>query len=154
MSGVTLAGQVTAKLFAATTGRDADWVVKLIDVYPEANKQNWKLPGYELMIAEEIFRGRYHQSYEKPEPIIPNRVTPFTIDLHTASHVFEKGHRITVQVQSTWFPLYDRNPQRFVPNVFEAKESDFQKATQTIYRSAKHPSAVEIMVLPPANAAN
>ena len=144
---VTLAGQVKAKLFAATTGSDTDWIVKLIDVYSEAEKENWKRSGYELMIAEEIFRGRYRQSYEKPEPIIPNRVTPFTIDLHTASHVFQKGHRIMVQVQSTWFPLYDRNPQKFVPNIFEAKESDFQKATQTIYRSAKHPSAVEIMVL-------
>ena len=144
---VTLAGQVTAKLFAATTGSDADWIVKLIDVYPETDKENWKLSGYELMIAEEIFRGRYRGSYEKPEPIIPNRVTPFTIDLHTASHVFQKRHRIMVQVQSTWFPLYDRNPQKFEPNVFEAQESDFQKATQTIYRSARYPSSVEIMVL-------
>ena len=147
---VTLAGQVTAKLFTATTGTDADWIVKLIDVYPEADKENWKLSSYELMIAEEIFRGRYRYSFEKPEPIIPNRITPFTIDLHTASHVFKKGHRIMVQVQSTWFPLYDRNPQKFVPNIFEARENDFQKATQRIYHSAKHPSAVEIMVLHPA----
>ncbi|MGC2816066.1 MAG: CocE/NonD family hydrolase C-terminal non-catalytic domain-containing protein, partial [Candidatus Acidiferrum sp.] len=108
----------------------------------------WKLSGYELMISDEIFRGRYRNSFERPEPIKPNTVTPFTIDLHTADHVFKKGHRIIVQVQSTWFPLYDRNPQRFVPNIFEAKASDFQVATQRIYRSKRYPSSVEIMVLP------
>ena len=145
---VTLAGQVTAKLFASTTGSDSDWIVKLIDVYPQKYAEDWKLSGYELMISDEIFRGRYHNSFEKPEPLKPGEVTPFTIDLHTADHVFKKGHRIMVQVQSTWFPLYDRNPQKFVPNIFEAKESDFQKATQHIYRSQKYPSSVEIMILP------
>jgi uncharacterized protein len=144
---VTLAGRVAAKLFTATTGSDADWVVKLIDVYPEKYPQDWKLSGYELMIADEIFRGRFRNSFEKPEPITPGAVTPFTIDLHTANHVFKKGHRIMVQVQSTWFPLYDRNPQKFVPNIFEAKESDFQVATQRIYRSKQYPSSVEIAVL-------
>jgi uncharacterized protein len=145
---VTLAGQVTAKLFASTTGSDSDWVVKLIDVYPEKNAGDWKLNGFELMISDEIFRGRYRKSFEKPEPITPNEVTPFTIDLHTANHVFKAGHRIMVQMQSTWFPLYDRNPQKFVPNIFQAKESDYQKATQHIYRSKKFPSSVEISVLP------
>jgi putative CocE/NonD family hydrolase len=144
---VTLAGQVTAKLFASTTGSDADWVVKLIDVYPEKYPQDWKLSGFELMIADEIFRGRFRNSFEKPEPIRPGEVTPFTIDLHSANHVFKKGHRIMVQVQSTWFPLYDRNPQEFVPNIFEAKESDYQKATQHIYRSKSFASCVEISVL-------
>jgi putative CocE/NonD family hydrolase len=143
---VTLTGQVTAKLFAATTGSDADWVVKLIDVYPEKPDTEWNLSSYELMIADEIFRGRYRNSYEKPEPIVPGEITPFTIDLHTADHVFKKGHRIMVEVQSTWFPLYDRNPQKFVPNIFEAKDSDYQKATQKIYRSQKYPSHVEISV--------
>lgn len=141
---VTLAGQVTAQLFASTTGSDADWVVKLIDVYPEKFPQDWKLSGYELMIADEIFRGRFRNSFEKPEPMKPNEVTPFTIDLHTANHVFKKGHRIMVQVQSTWFPLYDRNPQKFVPNIFEAKDGDFQKATQRVYRSKQFPSSVII----------
>jgi uncharacterized protein len=145
---LTVAGRVTAKLFASTTGSDSDWVVKLIDVYPQSYPQDWKLSGYELMIADEIFRGRFRNSYEKPEPIPPNAVTPYTIDLHTANHVFKKSHRIMVQVQSTWFPLYDRNPQKFVPNIFEAKESDFQKATQRIYRSAQYPSRLEISVLP------
>jgi len=147
---VTLAGQVTAKLFAATTGSDADWIVKLIDVYPQEYREDWKLSGYELMIADEIFRGRYRRSFEKPEAIVPNEVTPYSIDLHTANHVFKKGHRIMVQVQSTWFPLYDRNPQKFVPNIFEAKESDFQQATQRVYRSKRFASSVEIAVLPGA----
>ena len=144
---VALAGQVTAKLFASTTGSDSDWIVKLIDVYPQKNSENWRLSGYELMIADEVFRGRFRKSFEKPEPIVPGQVTPFTIDLHTANHVFEKGHRIMVQVQSTWFPLIDRNPQKFVPNIFEAKDSDYQKATQRIYRSKQFPSAVEISVV-------
>ena len=149
---VTLAGQVTAKLFASTTGTDSDWIVKLIDVYPEKFPQDWKLSGYELMISDEIFRGRFRKSFEKPEPITPNEVTPFTIDLHTQNHVFKKGHRIMVQVQSTWFPLYDRNPQKFVPNIFEAQESDYQKATERIYRSKRYPSSVEISVIPPGTA--
>jgi uncharacterized protein len=148
---VTVAGKVTAKLFASTTGSDSDWIVKLIDVYPQKVASDWKLSGYELMIADEIFRGRFRNSFEKPEPITPDEVTPFTIDLHTANHVFKKGHRIMVQVQSTWFPLYDRNPQKFVPNIFEAKESDYQKATQHIYRSNHFPSSVEISVLPQPN---
>jgi hypothetical protein len=145
---VTIAGQVTAKLFASTTGTDSDWVVKLIDVYPQKVASDWKFSGYELMIADEIFRGRYRKSYEKPEPIVAGEITPYTIDLHTADHVFKKGHRIMVQVQSTWFPLYDRNPQKFVPNIFEAKESDYEKATQKIYRSQEYPSSVEISVVP------
>ncbi len=148
LEDVTLAGQVTAKLFASTTGSDSDWIVKLIDVYPQKYPQDWKLSGYELMIADEIFRGRYRRSFEKPEAITPNEATPYSIDLHTANHVFKKGHRMMVQVQSTWFPLYDRNPQKFVPNIFAAKESDFQKATQRVYRSKRFPSSVEISVLP------
>jgi putative CocE/NonD family hydrolase len=144
----TVAGQVTAKLFASTTGSDSDWIVKLIDVYPETYPDDWKLSGYELMIADEVFRGRFRKSFEKPEPITPNAITPFTIDLHTANHVFKKGHRIMVQVQSTWFPIIDRNPQRFVPNIFEAEESDYQKATQRIYRSKEYPSGIVVSILP------
>ncbi|HKT48496.1 MAG TPA: CocE/NonD family hydrolase [Candidatus Acidoferrales bacterium] len=147
---ITVSGQVTASLFASTTGSDADWVVKLIDVYPQKDEQDWKLSGYELMISDEIFRGRFRNSFEKPEAITPNAVAPFRIDLHTANHVFKRGHRIMVQVQSTWFPLYDRNPQTFVPNIFEAKPTDFQKATQRIYRSKQYPSGVEVSILPPA----
>src|SRR5262249_47321093 len=145
---VTVAGNVVAKLFASTTGSDADWIVKFIDVYPEKVEEDWKLSGFELMIAEEIFRGRYRNSYEKPEAIAPNQVTPFTVNLHSTNHVFKKVHRIIVQVQSTWFPLYDRNPQKFLPNIFEAKDSDYQQATQTIYRTKQYPSNLEVMVLP------
>jgi uncharacterized protein len=145
---VAIAGQVTAKLFASTTGSDADWIVKLIDVYPEKNPDDWKLSGYELMVADEVFRGRFRNSFEKPESIAPGVVTPFTIDLRTTNHVFKRGHRIMVQVQSTWFPLIDRNPQKFVPNIFEAKEGDFQKATHRIYRSKEYPSSVVVPVLP------
>jgi uncharacterized protein len=150
---VTLAGQVTAKLFASTTGTDSDWIVKLIDVYPEKFPEDWKLSGFELMISDEIFRGRFRSSFEKPQPLTSGEVTPFAIDLHTANHVFKKGHRIMVQVQSTWFPVYDRNPQKFVPNIFDAKEADYQKATQRIYRSKRYPSSVEVSILP-AGAAN
>ncbi len=145
---VTVAGNVMAKIFASTTGSDADWIVKLIDVYPEKVEEDWKLSGFELMIADEIFRGRYRNSYEKPEAIAPNQVTPFTVDLHSANHVFKKGHRIMVQIQSTWFPLYDRNPQKFVPNIFAAKDADYQKAAHTIYRTRQYPSSVAIDVLP------
>ena len=144
---LTLAGAVTAKLFAATTGSDSDWIVKLIDVYPEHYPEKWQLSGYELMIADEVFRGRFRKSFERPEALTPGAVTPFAIDLHTANHVFKKGHRIMVQVQSTWFPIIDRNPQKFVANIFEAKEADFVKATQRIYRSKEHPSSVEISMV-------
>jgi len=145
---VTLSGQVTAKLFASTTGSDSDWIVKLIDVYPQKYPDNWKLSGYELMISDEIFRGRFRNSFAKPEAIKPNEVTPYSIDLHTQNHVFKKGHRIMVQVQSTWFPVYDRNPQKFLPNIFAAKDEDYQKATQKIYRSKQFPSSVELSILP------
>ena len=104
------------------------------------------MAGYQLMVASEAFRGRFRQSFEKPVPLEPNKVKEFTIDLRDNDYVFRKGHRIMVQIQSSWFPLYDRNPQKFVPNIFLAKESDFQIATQRIYRSAQHPSHITIMV--------
>jgi uncharacterized protein len=147
---VTLAGQVTARLFASTTGSDSDWIVKLIDVYPESYPQDWKLPGYELMISNDVLRGRFRNSFEKPEALTPNAVTPFTIDLHTQNHVFKKGHRIMVQVQSTWFPIIDRNPQKFVPNIFQAQEADYQSATQHIYRLKESPSGVVLSIVPNA----
>jgi len=145
---VTVTGTITAKLFAATTGSDADWIVKLIDVYPEKYPDDPKMGGYQFMVANDVFRGRFRNSFEKPEPITPNKVEEYTIDLHSLNHVFKKGHKIMVQVQSTWFPIIDRNPQKYVPNIFEAKESDFQKATQKIYRSAMYPSHIELSVMP------
>jgi len=144
---VCVAGDIVTHLYAATTGSDSDWIAKLIDVYPEQYAAEPSMGGYELMIADEVFRGRFRHSFEKPEAIVPNRVTPYTIDLHTNDHCFLKGHRIMVQVQSTWFPIIDRNPQKFVPNIFKAKASDYIKTTQRIYRSRQYPSNVEVPVL-------
>ena len=143
---VTITGDIIAHLFASTTGTDSDWVVKLIDVYPSEYPSNEKLAGYQLMVASEIFRGRYLKSFEKPQAIVPGRVSEYTIDLRGNNYSFLKGHRIMVQIQSSWFPLYDRNPQKFVDNIFLAKESDFQKATQRIYRSAKYPTHLSVFV--------
>ncbi|HEV2462272.1 MAG TPA: CocE/NonD family hydrolase [Acidobacteriaceae bacterium] len=131
---VTVTGDVEADLLASTTGTDSDWIVKLIDVYPNKMPEaNAKIDGYQLMVAEEIFRGRYRQSYENPEAIPANRIEEYKFSLHAADHVFLPGHRIMVQVQSTWFPLYDRNPQRFVPNIMKAKPEDYLKTEQRIY---------------------
>jgi len=145
---LTIAGEVAAHLFASTTGSDADWVVKLIDVHPEHNPENWELAGYQLMVSNEVFRGRYRKSFEKPAPITPDAVLEYSFSLHTQNHTFRKGHRLMVQVQSTWFPIIDRNPQTFVPNIFEAKASDFKAATHRIHRSSKYPSRVTIPVVP------
>ena len=144
---VTVTGNIFAKLFASTTGSDADWVVKLIDVYPEVFPDDPKMAGYEFMVANDVFRGRFRNSFEKPEPITPNKVETYSIDLHSLNHVFKKGHRIMVQVQSTWFPIIDRNPQKYVPNIFEATESDFQTATHKIYQSVQFPSHIELSVM-------
>jgi putative CocE/NonD family hydrolase len=145
---VVLAGEITARLFASTTGRDADWVVKLIDVYPEDYPADFKLGGYQLMVANDVFRGRFHRSFERPVPLVPGAVTPFSIDLHTQSYRFLKGHKIMVQVQSTWFPLIDRNPQTWVPNIFEAKAEDYRAQTHRIWRTPAYPSRVEIQTVP------
>jgi predicted acyl esterase len=104
------------------------------------------MSGYQLMVAEEIFRGRYRKSFEKPEPIESNKINEYAIDLRGNDYTFKKGHRIMVQVQSSWFPLYDRNPQKFVENIFLAKEGDYQTANQRIYRSSKFPSHISITV--------
>jgi hypothetical protein len=144
---LTIAGEVTAHLYASTTGSDADWVVKLIDVYPEDYPENWDLAGYQLMVSNEVFRGRYREGFEKPKPIQPGAVFEYSFSLNTQNYAFRKGHRLMVQVQSTWFPLIDRNPQTFVPNIFEARAEDFRAATHRVYRSATHPSHVSIPVV-------
>jgi len=144
---VTVSGKITANLFASTTGTDSDWIVKLIDVYPESYKADPTMGGFQLMIAGDVFRGRYHQSFEKPEPIAANSVLRYQIGFPANDHVFKKGHRIMVHVQSSWFPVIDRNPQRFVPNIFLAKESDFQKATQRVFRSGKNASHIAMPVV-------
>jgi predicted acyl esterase len=144
---VTIAGEVIAELFAATTGTDADWIVKLIDVYPQDWPSDPRMGGYQLMVANEVFRGRFRDSFERPSAIVPNRVTRYRFSLHDQNYRFKRGHKIMVQVQSTWFPLIDRNPQTFVPNIFEAKESDFRSATMRIYRSPQFASGVTIPVV-------
>ena len=143
---LTISGTVTANLFASTSGTDSDWVVKFIDVYPD-NYSDPKMAGYELMIANDVFRGRYQKGFDKPEPLVPNAVTHYTIGFPGNDHTFLKGHRMMVQVQSTWFPLIDRNPQKFVANIFTAKESDFQKATQRVYRSGANASYIAVPVV-------
>lgn len=143
-----MTGNVFAKLFASTSGSDSDWVVKLIDVYPDDNPER-NMAGYQLMIANDVFRGRFRESFENPKALEPGKVNDFTIDLHALNHCFKKGHKIMVQVQSTWFPLIDRNPQTFVPNIFEAKEQDFQIATQKVARNAQQSSHLEVPVFKP-----
>jgi uncharacterized protein len=143
---VTVTGKITARLFASTTGTDSDWIVKLIDVYPEDDPVEPAMGGYQLMIANEVFRGRYRKSFEKPEPLAAGEVNEYVIDLHAADHRFLKGHRIMVQVQSTWFPLIDRNPQTYVDNIFLAKPEDYKPAAQTVYRSTAHPSRIVLPV--------
>ena len=130
---VRVAGDIVTELLASTSGTDSDWVVKLIDVYPDDAKE---LPGYQLMIADEILRARFRHSFEKPEAVPAGKALKYAIDLHTNAHAFLKGHRIMVQVQSTWFPVYDRNPQKFVPSIFEAHAADYVKATQRVYRGS------------------
>jgi len=146
-SDVVVSGKIIAKLFASTTGTDSDWIVKVIDVYPEKYAADPKMGGFQLMIAGDVLRGRYRNSFEKPEPIASGAVVPYEIGFPANDHVFLKGHRIMVQVQSTWFPVIDRNPQRFVPNIFNAKDSDFQKATQQIYRSGRQASHIALPIM-------
>ncbi len=143
---VTLTGDAVAKLFASTSGEDCDWVVKLIDVYPEDYPPNPKLGGYQMMVTGEVFRARYRNSYENPEPVIPGQITEYTINLRDRNHRFLKGHRIMVQIQSSWFPLIDRNPQTWVDNIYRAVEEDFRPATQRGYTSRKYPTHIVIPV--------
>jgi len=147
---LTMAGDVAGRLFVTTTGQDADWVVKLIDVYPDSvTGSEPRMGGYQLMVSSEILRGRYRNSFSRPEPMVPGRITPVTVGLRQQSYAFRRGHRIMVQVQSTWFPLYDRNPQTWVPNIFEARTTDFRAQTHRVYRTPRHPSHVEISVVAP-----
>ncbi|MBM4186029.1 MAG: CocE/NonD family hydrolase [Gemmatimonadetes bacterium] len=143
---VTISGKVLANLFATTTGTDADWIVKLIDVYPEDYPANPTMAGYQLMVLGDVFRGRFLNGFERAVPLVPNRVDRYRINLHAADYTFLRGHRIMVQVQSTWFPLIDRNPQKFVPNIFNASDADYRAATHRVYRSARYPSHLTVSV--------
>lgn len=150
---ITITGPLTAQLFVSTTGTDADYVVKLIDVFPENEERNAeqikndiKMGGYQMLIRGEVMRGKYRYSYEKPEALTPNVITEVKFDLCDIAHTFKKGHRIMIQVQNSWFPLVDRNPQKFT-DIYTCTEDDFQKAIQRLYHDAKHPSNLKVTVL-------
>ena len=159
---ITISGPLSADLFASTSGTDSDFIVKLIDVFPQdAQKDEWNagsgpppreyaesLNGYELPIAMEVRRGRFNKSYEDPQPLTPNTATEFAIPLRDHDHVFLKGHRIMVQIQSTWFPVIDRNPQKFMPSIYQATAADFEKTTQRIYCSPEMASHIVLPVAP------
>jgi uncharacterized protein len=146
-SGVKISGEPLVNLLASTSGTDSDWVVKLIDVYPPEVAGDSRMGGYQLMVAADIFRGRYRESLETPKPIASGEPLLYKFALPSANHVFLPGHRIMVQIQSSWFPLYDRNPQTFVPNIFWAKPSDYKKATQRIYHAPDRASFVDLPVV-------
>jgi putative CocE/NonD family hydrolase len=146
-SPVKISGQPLANLVASTSGTDSDWVVKVIDVYPDEVAGQSNMGGYQLMVSADIFRGRYRESYETPKAIEPDRPLLYRWTLPTANHVFLPGHRIMVQIQSSWFPLYDRNPQTFVPNIFWAKPADYKKATQRIYHAPSQQSYIDLPIV-------
>jgi len=151
---VTIAGPVAASLFVSTTGTDSDWVVKLIDVYtgdhpnPEPNPTSVQLGHYQQLVRGEPLRGKFREGLDKPKPFEPGKVTKVEWVMPDVCHTFRTGHRIMVQVQSSWFPLLDRNPQKFC-DIYRAKPEDFEKATQRIYRANATPSLVRVSVLPP-----
>jgi putative CocE/NonD family hydrolase len=146
-----LSGEPVAHLVASTSGSDSDWVVKLIDVYPDEVPDQPEMGGYQLAVAMDILRGRYRESYAEAKPIEPGKPLEYRLPLPTVNHVFLPGHRLMVQVQSSWFPLYDRNPQTFVPNIFLAKPGDYRKATQRVYHAPGEASYVELPVVKPAS---
>jgi len=144
---VKVAGQPMVHLIATTSGTDSDWVVKVIDVYPHEVAMQEEMGGYQLAVSMDVFRGRYRESLETPKAITPDKPLLYQWALPTVNHVFLPGHRIMVQVQSSWFPLYDRNPQTFVPNIFWAKPGDYKKATQRIFHSPEQASFIELPVV-------
>ncbi|MDB5389559.1 MAG: X-Pro dipeptidyl-peptidase, partial [Planctomycetaceae bacterium] len=151
-SDVTLAGKIGAELYVSTSGTDSDWVVKLIDVYPDdfpdlnPNPTGVRMGGYQQLIRGDVFRGKFRNSFEKPEPFKPNEPTAVKFAIPDINHTFRPGHRIMVQIQSSWFPLVDRNPQTFV-NIPAAKATDFQKATQRVYHTTELPSRLNVLQL-------
>jgi len=150
---VTIAGNIWPKLNVSTTGTDADWIVKVIDVYPDtaantvATGTGVKMAGYQQMVRSEPLRGKYRNNIAKPEPFVPGKVTPVSWELQDILHTFKKGHRIMIQIQSSMFPLIDRNPQTFT-DIMKANESDFVKATERVYTSKEHPSFIKVRVMP------
>jgi uncharacterized protein len=155
---LTLAGPLLADLRVSTSGTDSDWVVKLIDVFPDDAKDPRRGPdepkltrphaGYQMMVRSEVIRGRFRNDPSRPEQFVSHQPTVVLLELLDVLHTFKKGHRVMVQIQSSWFPLVDRNPQKFVPNIYKAQEKDFVKATQRVYCSKKLPTTLQIGVLP------
>ncbi|HEY9195592.1 MAG TPA: CocE/NonD family hydrolase, partial [Mucilaginibacter sp.] len=149
---ITIAGNIWANLKVSTTGTDADWVVKVIDVYPDSTKNTkWAgkdvyMSGYQQMVRSEAMRGKFRNGFDKPEPFVPGKVTPVNFELQDVLHTFKKGHKIMVQVQSTWFPLIDRNTQQF-QDIMKAKDTDFKKATHKVYTSKTNPSYLKVRVI-------
>jgi putative CocE/NonD family hydrolase len=146
-TGLTISGEVIANLMASTTGSDVDWVVKLIDVYPPELRSEPELGGYELMISADIMRGRYREDMTEAKPIEPGEILRYRVRMPAANHTFLPGHRIMVQIQSSWFPLYDRNPQTFVPEIARAPARAYKPARQRIYFAPGHASYVELPVV-------
>jgi putative CocE/NonD family hydrolase len=146
---LVVAGPIDVELWVSTTGSDADFIVKLIDVFPDAADPKLQ-PGYQMLLRSEVFRARFRNSFEHPEPLTAGKPTRIRFELLDVLHRFQPGHRLMVQIQSTWFPLVDRNPQTFVPNTFLARPGDFQKATHRVYRSGQYPTSLTIGVLPTA----
>jgi putative CocE/NonD family hydrolase len=150
---VTIAGPIKADLFVSTTGTDSDWIVKVIDVYPSdypdpnPNPTGVKMGNYQQLVRGDVMRGKFRNSFEKPEAFAPGKPTPVKFALQDVYHTFRSGHRIMIQVQSSWFPLVNRNPQTFV-DIYSAKESDYHKATQRVYRTRELPSHVTVQVVP------
>ena len=145
---LVVAGPLEVDLWVSTTGTDADFIVKLIDVFPPSSDPADQ-PGYQMLLRSEVFRGRFHKSFETPEPFVPGKPTQIRFELLDVMHRFQKGHRLMIQIQSTWFPLVDRNPQTFVPNIYFARPEDFQKATHRVYREAEHATSFRMGILPP-----
>lgn len=151
---ITLAGEIMAQLKVATSQTDADWVVKLIDVFPADHpnhpyvQDGVDMGNYHLMVRSEVIRGRYRESFEKPIPFVPDQITDVDFQLQDVYHTFKKGHKIQIQIQSTWFPLIDRNPQKYVDNIFEASEEDFVKAIHKVFHTENFPGKINVMVMP------
>ena len=159
---LTLAGPLEADLWVSTSGTASDWIVKLIDVFPDEApedededsdsdspeaKTRKAMGGYQMLVRWEVLRGRFRDSYEHPKPFVAGEVNPVAFELQDVLHTFKRGHRVMIQIHSTWFPFVDRNPQKYVPNIFEASEEDFIRVTNRVYRSRRYPSGVEVGVL-------
>jgi putative CocE/NonD family hydrolase len=143
-----ISGAPVVNLVASTSGSDSDWVVKIIDVFPDEVPSQPEMGGYQLAIGMDIFRGRYREGFAAPKALTPNAPLAYKFILPTANHVFLPGHRIMVQIQSSWFPLYDRNPQTFVPNIFFARPEEYVKATQRVYHTKSEASFIDLPVVP------